>query len=176
MKKIAFVLLLVLSFACNKQDKQVAEKSSEKTEVVKEKIKALTVDVKLTTNKADDFKLSLNNVIVNKVQKKNIQVIQKISAEKTNNISANFGQDNISKTLILNLGNKAEKEVVIENITITYGDKKLTASSSELQKYFNLNKFVSLDENTNALLTKKIDGKHSPSLILKPAAYKALIK
>ena len=169
MKKIVLVCVVaLLAFACKNEAKETTQKE---TKVVVKKAKSnpeLKVTISFKSNKADEFKLTLNNVIVDEFQKKNVQVIEKITASnKIDELTASFGENNISKNFVIGLGNKVVKEVEIENITLTYGDNTQVIKALDLPKHFVFNKFTSFNEAALKINTKKVDGKHAPALILK---------
>ncbi|MFD2542895.1 hypothetical protein ACFSSB_11245 [Lacinutrix gracilariae] len=175
MKKLALTFVVALiAFACKNEAKH-----SEIQETINSKLietsPELIVSIDFKTNKVDEFRLLLNNIKVDEFQKKNIQIIEKVSpSSSTDNIIAKFGENNISKLFLIVLGTKELKEVIIENIRLSYGKNNINIKPSELEKYFNFNKFIEFDSASNKILTKKVEGKHNPVLQLKPFALKKL--
>ena len=162
MRKLILVFITVLLFACENKEKEVA--TVNKVEAQPE----LIVTINFKTNKADEFKLMLNNVIVDEFQKKNIEITEKVVASnKTDIIKAKFGSKNISKNFQIGLGNKEVKVVEIETIKFSYGKKSMLIKASELADYFVFNKYVTFEDNTSKIVTKKIEGKHAPKMTLK---------
>ena len=177
MKNIFLVVLVVfLSVACKeKPSESTAISSVEKTQ--EEPFKELLIVINFKTNKADTFKLMLNNIEVDDFQKKNIHIFEDVISTNTLDvISANFGINNISNQLHISLGNKEEKVVTIETINISYGKNSLSIESSKLKDFFFFNKFISQDEATSEIKTKKVDGKHSPIMFIKKKAITELTK
>lgn len=176
MKKILIKLLiitLVFTVACKTEPKEVTEEFI--PEKVVEPIKELEVIVKFKSNKDDSFKLMLNNVVVDEFQKKNIHVIEKvIASSESESFTATFGENNISRNFNFHFGSKEIKEIEIESVIFSYGTKKLSIDRSELAEYFSINKYITLDTISNILKTKKVDGKHNPTIILKRKYMKTL--
>lgn len=176
-KKIALALLLITVFSCKNEKTETSNKLEETIkEDKKEPKKELEFVVRLKTNKQDDFKIVMNNVVVDEFQKKNIQVIEKVlPSTDMETITASFGENNISNNLYFSLGNKEVKEVEIESISITYGINSIEISTSNLTESLSFNKYVVFDENSGKLITKKIDGKHNPRITVKKPVLKQLI-
>ncbi len=172
MKKF-LLILLVITVACKTEPKEVPEEPI--PEKVVEPIKEFEVIVNFKSNKDDEFKLMLNNVIVDEFQRKNIHVIEKvIASSESENITATFGENNISKNFNFHFGSKQIKEVEIESISFSYGTNNLSIDGSELAEYFSINKYITLDTVSNILKTKRVDGKHNPTIILKRKYIKTL--
>ena len=81
-------------------------------------------------------------------------------------MTANFGENIMSKNILINFGNTNEKVVEIGSINISLGETVLEISSNEIDKYFILNKYIS-QSDSNVLKTKRIDGKLNPILTSK---------
>jgi len=134
----------------------------------------LIVSIYFKSNKSDNIKLSLNNIIVDEFQKKNVQIIEKI--EPTTNfdeILANFGPNNISNNIVINLGTKKIK-IQIKSIKISYEDKEVFIDNTvDFKKYFAFNKHVKLESKSNIII-KTIEKKG----VINPVIYskKNLIK
>ena len=155
MKKLILVLLITL--ACE----------SKKQERVKEVKTEFIVKIKYRVNKEDVFKLVLYNITTDQNQNKWIQINEKVVGSlATKNSIANFGES-ISYNFRINFGTKQEKEIEIKYIEILYGAKSIYVNPEELKKYFIFNEFISQDNATNKLFTKKIGGKLNPILFLK---------
>ena len=171
MKNIFIILLIVVFTACKSETKEEVTTETTPEPVEKE----FTFSVSFKTNKSDVFKLMMNNVEVDELQKKNIQVFETIHPTTTVDMfTAKFG--NMSKNIHFNLGNKEEKEIEIDNIQISYGNSSVTVKPAELNDYFLLNKFVTQDQSTFKIQTKKIDNAHYPTLILRAREINKLIK
>jgi hypothetical protein len=170
-KKTFLALVLLIVFACNNG----AEESLNNEVLDQNETKELIVGISFKTNKTDNFRIMLNNVIVDEFQKKNMTIIEDVypttSVEK---LVANFGRNNMSKSFQFGLGNKERKEVEFVSMHLSYGANVLDINASELSKYFTFNKYVLQDKNNNKVLTQSIDGKHWPLLIMKKEAIKLL--
>mgnify|MGYP000290510614 FL=1 len=155
MKKLILVLLITL--ACE----------SKKQERVKEVKTEFIVKIKYRVSKEDVIKLVLYNITTDQNQNKWIQINEKVVGSlATKNSIANFGES-ISYNFRINFGTKQEKEIEIKYIEILYGAKRIYVKPEELKKYFIFNEFISQDNATNKLFTKKIGGKLNPILFLK---------
>lgn len=178
MKKLpVYILLLfiiVLITTCKKDvetnHKEIVDKLNNQKE--------LTISIQFKSDKADNFKVSLNNILVDEFQKKNIQIIEKIEPSSGfDEIYANFGANNISNKLIINLGNRNEKTIIIENILITFGSKNININQTNFNTYFNHNKFVKKVINSKITLsTTKIDGVLNPVIFAKPNLFNSIME
>ncbi|MBT8279211.1 MAG: hypothetical protein KJO41_09425 [Bacteroidia bacterium] len=165
MKKV-IVILLIATLAC-KNEPNTTEKV-QPIEVVEDTAKELKIAMNFKTDKADEFRLMLNNVEVDEFQRKNIHIIEKVAPTSgSDEMTASFGANNISKTLHINLGNKEEKSIEISAVQISYGQNSLAVDGSNLSEYFSMNKYVDFDSVSQTIKTKRIDGKHIPTIILK---------
>ena len=175
MKKVIVVLLIMAVFSCKTENKDnVANQSSPATEVSDEK-KELIINIGFMTNKADEFKLMLNNILNDEFQRKNIHIIEKViptTVEET--INANFGE-NISGDFQINLGNKIPKEVEITSMHLAYGNNTIQIAPENLNDYFAVNnKYVQFDTVRKVLKTSMVDGKHFPTIIMRKKTLNAL--
>ncbi|WP_289043730.1 hypothetical protein [uncultured Olleya sp.] len=170
-KGLLLFLLSIVLLACKNEQTQITKTSSQGVEDI---TKELKVKIKFKSTKADNFKLMLNNIVKDEFQTKNIHIIEKVIVNtEMETLNANFGE-NISNKLIINFGNKEVKTIDFESIDIYYGSNSINILPNQLRKFFNLNKFISLDETSYFLQTKKIEGKHNPSIILKQSAINIL--
>lgn len=163
---IVLVFFFALVFSCNKEtktEKQSLEVTSQDT------VEQLEVRLIFKTNKEDVFKIMMNDIEVDELQKKNIHLSEVVSPTSNyERIVAKFDEGNMSKKIVVGLGNKEVKEVIIKDIVVSYKNNIVEIySPQDFKKYIRLNKYVDLD-TTNAILlsTKKIEGKHSPSFSL----------
>lgn len=166
MKNAIYVLIfVVIIFGCNEQKTHVLQE----TEVNKVQEKSLSIDFKFKTSEADEFKIMMNNIKVDEFQKKNIQIVENVIPSTTEDkIVAKFDPNNISKQVVISLGNKVEKEVTINSILISYGDKHFNLKSPEdFNANLLFNKFIVRDSSSNTLTTKRIDGKLNPTFRIK---------
>jgi hypothetical protein len=169
--KFLVCLLVLFSFACN-QDK--SEKSGESIEpeveeVITQKPNKLIFEVELTTTEPDDFRLLANEVFLNNNQFMDISITHKLNANETSKVMQFVFPENIKPDFQLgfSLGTKKTKSVEIKSINLSYGDVVYNVIPSELVKYFRTNKFIDYNEESGALTTKKIDGKHNPIIFLR---------
>ncbi len=173
MKKTLLALVLMIALTGCKND----PKESAISEIAKEVKKELIVKINFKTNKKDIFRIMMNNIVVDDLQKKNIQIFEEvIPSTGVDQIIAKFDPNNISKNIVISLGNKEEKEVKIESIELSYGENSELVKAEDLPKHFILNKFTSFDENTFIVKTIRVDGKHAPTLALRPKALNKLTK
>jgi hypothetical protein len=161
MGKVILVFISVLLFACENKEKETPLDNS--LEVQPE----FNVTINFKTNKADEFRLKLNNIIIDEFQKKNIEIVEKVVASNnTDIIKAKFGPNNISKNFQIGLGNKEIKEIEIETIELSFGKNSIIIKASELADYFIFNKYASIEDGTFKIVTKKVNGKHAPKVTL----------
>ena len=176
MKRIFLMMVLVSAIACNSDKKETTKGAVEKV-TVEEPKKELLVKIEFKSNKTDEFKLSLNNILVDDFQSKNIQIVEKVQpTTESETIIASFGENNISNTFNISFGAKEVKTIDIQSFEISYGKNVITFPTSDLSKYFILNRFITQDPETGVLKTKKVDGKHNPIIILRPKTIKGLKK
>ncbi|WP_204344469.1 hypothetical protein [Psychroserpens algicola] len=169
MKKIIFIsVVAMLCFTCNNSPKEQEQETQKITEVQEEK-KSFVMTLHFKTNKDDVFKIMMNNIVVDELQTKNIHITEKVSPSTGfDRITAKFDPDNISQEVFISLGNAEFKEVQIKSIDVSYGDKAISASTGdELNDYFAFNKHITFDALTNTIKTNKVDGTHTPTIILR---------
>lgn len=164
MKRSFFVLLLttILFANCkNLTEEQIVNKDTKKT---KEEPPQLEILFSFKTNKTDVFKIIMNNIEVDELQKKNIQIMETVSpTSQFDNITAKFGQGNISKNIAFNLGNKEVKEVIFDKINISYKNKFIDISTIEdMTKLLRFSQYIEIDSVSKTLKTKKVKNKHYP--------------
>lgn len=165
MKKLLIVCLF-FTIACNTETKEQAVKSEDKVET--HIAKELEVVINFKTDKADEFKLLLNNIEVDEFQRKHSQVIEKVAPSSgTDEIVAKFGPNNISNNFSINFGTKEVSQIEIESIKMSYGKNELVVTGSEIDDFFNINKYIDYDSANNKLNTKRVDGKYYPAINLK---------
>ena len=166
--KIKFIILILLTLSiisCNESNQQKNPKEIEPDNFKK----GLTIEFNFKTSKSDQFKIMMNNIKVDEFQKKNIQIIENvINSAGDDNIVADFDPNNLSKQIVIHIGGKIEKEVVINGILISYGDKQFHLTSpEEFNSNLVFNKFIVRDSTTNKLTTKRIDGRLNPTIRIK---------
>jgi hypothetical protein len=161
MKKIFLgMLFLVIIYSCNN-----AKNENTKAEVfaAPKEEKELVVKISFKTSKEDIFKITLNNIVVDELQKKSIQIYETVPPSSSfENIIAKFGVNNISNSIIFNLGNKEQKEIELNNIELSYGVNTIQITTSNFNKYLRYNQFIDFNEDTFSLKTKRDKGKHNP--------------
>lgn len=172
MKKLLIVLLLISVSACKTDTKEQNNSQA----AIEKPVNEFIVKLNYKTNHKDEFKLSLGNVKVDEFQRKNIQIIEKVSKTTSiDKIVANFGE-NFSKKFNISFGGKKVKEIEIQSIELTYGKNNLIVGPSDLEKYFRLSKYITLDSINNTLKTQKVDGRHLPLIYLRQNAINTLKK
>ena len=129
----------------------------------------LIVDFSFKTDQQDVFRIMLNNIEVDELQKKNIQFFEDVAPSSNfESFHAEFDANNMSNNVVINLGNINVKNVEIESIKVTYGDNEIIASTPvQITEYFALNKFVTLDSVSSTLSTNRVDNQHFPTISLK---------
>lgn len=165
MKRIAIVLFLatILITSCNKaKENDKAKKDNKESEKVEEQ---LEVRFSFKTNKEDVFRITMNNIQVDELQKKSIQIFETISPTPNyEEITASFDKGNMSEKIVVSLGNKKLKKVDIEKVTVTYKNKAMEiGTAEELFKFFRFNKYVVVDSTSKVVQTKRFEGQHNPS-------------
>ncbi|SDR75071.1 hypothetical protein SAMN04515667_0543 [Formosa sp. Hel1_31_208] len=177
MKKALCIILVVIAFACKDDAKVDEQKNQTSVSVAEKAIKELEVIVSFKTNKSDEFKLMLNNVPVDEFQRKNIHVIEKTEPTTSfEQITAKFGNNNLSNNFNINFGTKELKEVEIVSIQMTYGKNSVSIKGTDLESYFNINNYINYDATTGVLKTQKVGGKHYPAISAKRIAINILKK
>jgi len=178
MKKVFLILITIIALGCKNEKNET--KSIPETETIGlneiEQTKEFIAKISYRTNKDDEFKIMLNNIVQDEFQRKNIYIIEKVVSNSVfENITANFGEvDNLPNEFHINFGVKEIKEVEIESIELTYGKNNLIINAAELKDYFNFNKYVEHDSVSNKFTTKNIDGVHYPTILLKIKGINAL--
>ena len=166
MKNTLLIVLLMSLISCNN-----AEKKENKTSVTNNETppkKELIVSMEFKTNKEDDFKLMLNNIVYDEFQRKNIHILEKVMPSSgVESLTANFG-DNLSNEFQFNLGNKVPKEVEVFSMTLSYGDNTVVIGPENIGDYFEVSKkFIKYDTTSGKLITIKVNGNHTPSLYMR---------
>lgn len=164
MKRLLLVTICV-AFIIGCKNKETVKSITPDTHLEEEK--ELVVDISFKTNKEDEFKLMLNDIVVDDFQKRNIHIIEKVFPNSIfESLSAKFKTDKLSKNFYINFGNKSEKEIVIEYINLSYGNNSIEIKPEDIGEYFTLNKFIELDSISNNLRTYKRDGGLNPAIVL----------
>lgn len=177
MKTLKFLLVLIcLCISCNTSEKKTSNISEiESTQI---ESRSLIIEFKFKTNKPDVFKIMMDNIEVDELQKKNIHVFENVTpTSKEDKIIAKFDANNMSKNIIINLGTKEIKEVEIINISISYGDNHYSFDTlNDIKKYFAFNRFIDVSEDNKKIKTKKVDGKHNPAISVRQNLIRLLKK
>lgn len=169
MKNSFIIFSLVALFVACKEEKP-SNKVIEPTPINIEKANQdFNVNFSFKTNKKDVFKIMVNNIAVDELQKKNIHIIEEVvPTTGADKISANFGANNFSNSVLINIGNKELKEVEIIDITLSFGKNQISLKTPEDQnKYLVFNKFIEKDSTSNTLRTKRVNGAHNPVIYFK---------
>jgi len=166
MKNTLLIILLISLISCNNAEKKVNETPTINQEIPVEK--ELTVSMEFKSNKEDELVFMLNDVVVDEFQKKNIHIFEKIIPTTTSDsFEGSFGVNNISNKFIISLGKNELKEIEILAINFKYGDKSVSVSPKDLEKYFALSKFSVLDTVSYKITTRKVDNYHDPRLYMR---------
>ena len=175
-KLITILTFAIISLSCNKSEKKHSSLSEINTDSMLKK--SLKLEFIYRTNKSDVFKIMMNNIEVDELQKKNIHIFEDVTPTSNNDrIIAEFDANNMSKNILINLGNKEVKEIEIINISLSYGENFYSFNTAkDINKYFAFNRFVDTDEDSKILKTKKIDGKHNPAIVLRQNLIRLLNK
>lgn len=175
MKNLILIFFLsVLSVGCKNEDKQNSSITEQITEV--DQPKKFTVHFNLKTNKTDVFKIMMNNIEVDELQKKNIVIFEELSSSsKGDVIVAEFDANNMSNHIVFHLGNNSIKEVEIQSILVAYGKNQYNiTTAADINKYLVFNKFIERDTMNKTLKTKKVDGILYPTFSIKNNLIKIL--
>ncbi len=166
MKNIILVLIVVItSFGCKTDSNE--SKNQNQGEQISKLEKEFVVRMKFKTNKSDNIKMVLYNIIPDEYQNKYIVINERVVlTSETDSFIANFG-DNISDSFRINFGNKEEKEIEISSIEISYGSNQINIIPEDLTTYFKFNDFVIQDPKSFKLQTKRIGEKLDPIIYLK---------
>ncbi|WP_439152751.1 hypothetical protein [Winogradskyella sp.] len=160
-------LLATLSFSCNNlgNSKEDHAQNSKKIDIAKK----LTIRFNFKTNKSDVFKIMMNNIEVDELQKKNIHIFEEVvPSTGDDTIVVEFDANNMSKQIVFHLGNKNEKELEIKSILVSYGNNQYNLSTvADINKYLIFNKFVERDSLSKNLKTIRLDGRLNPSFRIK---------
>lgn len=157
---IILVLIMLFVISC-KNDPTPLQKNDKKGVTKKE----LIINMEFKTNKVDELIFALNDIVIDEFQKKNIQIVEGvIPTSSPDKFRGNFGEGNISHKFEIDLGKNELKEFQIFAISFKYGDKTVSISPDELEKYFAFSKFSIFDKNTKIITTKEVDGYHYPKL------------
>jgi len=157
------ILLLIINISCKNNNKAPIKEEVKAEEVVVVP-KQLSIDFNFKTNKADVFKIMMNNIQVDDLQKKNVHIFENVAPSSTlDKIMATFGEDEMSKNIAIHLGNQEIKEVEISSIEVSYGDNLLSIKTpQDIDKYIVFNKFIQKDPASNVLKTIRVSGQHNP--------------
>lgn len=164
MRSSTLVILVLLFISCN-QPKNNKSKSNEPIQPQK---KEFIVTFEFKSNSDGDLKLMMNNIIIDEFQKKNIHIIEKIVANsRPESLTANFGE-NFSYDFKINLGNEKPKEIEVVSMIVSYGQKEIAITPQNIEDFFAVNnKYISYDQESGILITKRIEGNHFPSIIMR---------
>lgn len=162
--RVFLSLLFLMSLVACKNNSE--EKNHQEQVIKKNNLEVLLL---YKTNKADMFKIMMNNIVVDEFQKKSIQFTEEVvPTSEYDEMKVSFDEGNLSKNIIFHLGNKVEKTVEIKSITITYGDKVFSLSKpSDFNDFLIFNKFIEIEPNKKMIKTKRIDGKLYPTFSLR---------
>lgn len=169
MKNTILILVIALIVSgCKSDTNQTKDQNQpESVKEMKEEKKEFIVDLSFKTNNSYSIQMVLYNISIDEYQSKYIVINEKVEpTSTTDKITANF-QENISNNFRINFGNQEVKEIELPSIEVSYGSNKLSILASELSTYFDFNEFIEQDPTTFKLRTKKVEGKHNPTIYLK---------
>lgn len=178
MSKLKGLLLVFLAFlvvSCQSKTSEAKPIEQKKVEVVEPNLK---IEFKFKTNKPDIFRIMINGIEIDEIQKKNIHIIEEVTPSTSEDtILANFDKGNISSNILINLGNKEPKDVEIISVLVTYGEKHFNITSSEdLDKYLGFNKCIDRGTDGKTITTKRIDGVLNPVIYFRQSFINLLKK
>ncbi len=168
MKRLTTLLvLLLLSCGGNQEEQKVIKNTNKEPELSKPK--TLIIELEIETDSPEDFKLIANDIFLNNGQSMDLYITQRINPNETSKKIRFELPDNIVPdfNIGISLGTKKEKEVKINNVDISIGSLSYQINSNNLITYFRPNKFVDYDDESGALKTKTVDGKHNPMIFLR---------
>jgi hypothetical protein len=173
MRNSFFIFILLMFCSCKKN----TEQKNNENQLGVEPEKELIIKIGFKTSKEDVFRVMLNNIEIDKFQKKNIQIRETVPVTNDfESIVAKFGTNNISNNLIINFGNKFVKEIELNGIELSYGANSVLITNSNFKKHFNLNQFMRFDSINKKFITFKKEGRHQPSFIAKRSLINLLKK
>jgi len=178
MKRTFLFLLMTMILFANCKELTEKQKVSNQVKKTEEVSRQLEIRFSFKTNKPGVFKIMMNNIEVDELQKKNIHIMETISpTSQFERITAKFDEGNMSKNIAFNLGNKEVKEVTIDNINISYKNKVIDISTiKDLTKFLRFSKYIEIDSISGILKTKKVEGKHYPAFYFSKNLIKQLNK
>lgn len=165
-KRTLLLLLIIVNIACKDRAEQKAvQESTENIQTPKQ----LTINFSFKTNKADVFKIMMNNIQVDELQKKNVHIFENVvPSSKKDRIIAKFEEGAMSRNILIHLGNEEVKEVEVISVELTYGNNHIHISTAEdFDKYFAVNKFIEKEPVSKKLKTIKRNGQHNPVIYVK---------
>jgi len=166
MKNTIFALCALFMLTnCKSDSKENAtDTNAQNTQNLK---KELVVKMGFKTNKSDEFKMVLYNIVPDEFQNKYIVIKERvILTSEMDNITVNFG-DNISDNFRINFGIEEPKEIEISSIQLIYGPNIVNINPEDISTHFTFNEYISQDPSTLKLQTKKVGDKHNPIIYLK---------
>ena len=175
MNKIVLLILIIgFSYSC----KESSNRKENNIEIENKLIsKSLTVNFSFKTNKSDVFRIILNNIEVDDLQKKNINIFERVNpSNEFDRIIAKFDSDNLSNNLVINLGNKEQKEIKINTIEFAYDKNAIVITKSNFDKFLRVNQFIDYNKENFSIKTKRVNEKHSPSIIARKTLIDFLTK
>ena len=169
MKRSLYVFLACVLVLTCKEYTEIKQDQSEVNLKEAKHSKRLVFEVNLETNKPDEFRVFSNDIFLNNSQFMNITVKQKLNnAERSKNMIVEFPEGIVPDfNLGLSLGDKYEKVVKINRITIKFDALQYDMDSDNIMDYFVLNPYVEFDSISKSFITKTVNNKHQPKLFLR---------
>ncbi|HMC00677.1 MAG TPA: hypothetical protein VKN14_06545 [Flavobacteriaceae bacterium] len=165
-RRILLLIIVLISFGCktDSNEKKKQDEVEKETDLKKE----FVVKMKFKTNRSDNIKMVLYNIISDEYQNKYIVINESIVlTSEMDMLTANFGE-NISDNFRINFGEKEIKEIEIESIELSFDKNTLLIEPSEIINYFDFNEYIVQDPISYKLQTKRIEEKLHPIIYLKP--------
>lgn len=163
MRKIIFIVIVLLVTGCKNQNK---ETKKEKEERVIEMNSYLSVTVKAKVLEDDKFQLYFSEEIIGQYHPDDIIEANVKGIDKFQNITFNLPEHIYPIKLRIDLGvRKIETPIYIDEIVLSTGTNKKVLKNAELLEYFKPNKYIELDEFSSIYDRKTIEGLYDPFLI-----------
>lgn len=165
MKNFIVIIFAISLIGCNNHKR--TDLTNSKAEV---KSKELLVEFYFKTDSADEFKIMINDIKVDELQRKDIHIYEDVvPSSNEDRIIARFDENNISDKIRISLGNKVLKKVELKRLLVKYGDNEILLSTpADFKKYLFFNKFIEYNSENSTITTLNQDGVHHPVIFFKP--------
>jgi hypothetical protein len=171
MKKIAFIILIVMMSSCkNNTGEPPKEDTAAETKIIElAKPNKFSVTIELKYSQPEDIKLFSNDVFINNNRSMSISVKEKVAkSDNFKTVLLDFPKDIKPDYQVgVSFGTKVVKSIEIKSVRVSYGDVEFAFTSQELNNYFVFNKFIDYNPETGLIQTKKADGRLNPIMFLR---------